>query len=311
MKKFLLKVILFFGCVVVMDFTLGFVFSWLRSHAKGGSTANCEYIANRSTDDIIILGSSRATHHYIPHIIEDSLGMSCYNCGEEGNGVVLAYGRLKMLTNRYKPKLVLYEVTPGFDYGTAESGAKYLGYLRSYYDKDGISEIFDDFDDELSWLKMKSKMYQNTGRLLPDIADNLVFRNNNKGYDALYGQMKNPSNKSAKDNIEEMGVDSLKLSYMGKVIILCKQNQIPLYFMISPRYGIQELDDSVFEPGISLKPALALCEEYDIPVYNYVHCPPISGNIEYFQDKGHMNNQGAVAYTQLLIKEVLNKNNYK
>ena len=63
MKKFFLKVLLFFACVVAMDFVFGFGFSWLRSHAKGGSTANCEYIANKSKDDIIILGSSRATHH--------------------------------------------------------------------------------------------------------------------------------------------------------------------------------------------------------------------------------------------------------
>lgn len=149
-------------------------------------------------------------------------------------------------------------------------------------------------------------MYQNTGRLLPDIADNLVFRNNNKGYDALHGQMKVLTNQPAIHNVEKMGVDSLKLSYCKKLIILCKQNQIPLYFMISPRYGIQELDESVFEPGVSLKPALSLCEEYNIPVYNYVHCPSISGNIECFQDKGHMNDFGANLYTQMICKEVLN-----
>ncbi len=131
MKRFLLKVLLFFACVVVMDNVLGYGFSWLRVNAKGGSTANCEYIANRANEDIIILGSSRAAHHYVPKIIEDSLGMSCYNCGEEGNGVILAYGRLKMLTNRYKPKLIMYEITPGYDYGTIEPNTKFLGYLRS------------------------------------------------------------------------------------------------------------------------------------------------------------------------------------
>ena len=150
MKKFLLKVLLFFACVVVMDLAFGQFFSFWRTHAKGGSTANCEYIANRATEDIIILGSSRATHHYVPQIIEDSLGMSCYNCGEEGNGVVLAYGRLKMLTDRYKPRLVIYEITPGYDYGTKEPNNKYLGYLRAYYNKDGISELFNDFDGDLS-----------------------------------------------------------------------------------------------------------------------------------------------------------------
>lgn len=149
MKRFIAKVLFFFSLVVLMDITFGFVFSALRAYAKGGSTENCEYIDNRSTDDIIILGSSRATHHYVPQIIEDSLGVSCYNCGEEGNGIVLAYGRYKMLTGRYKSRLIIYEVTPGYDYGTNEPNTKYLGYLRPYYKKIGIKEIFDDFDDEL------------------------------------------------------------------------------------------------------------------------------------------------------------------
>lgn len=303
MKKFLLKVLLFFACVVVMDFAFGFVFSWLRSHAKGGSTANCEYIANRATDDIIILGSSRATHHYIPQIIEDSLGMSCYNCGEEGNGVVLAYGRLKMLTERYKPKLVLYELTPGYDYGTKEPNNKYLGCLRAYYDKDGIREIFDDFDDELSWLKMKSKMYQNTGRLLPDIADNIIYRDNMKGYAPLYGKM-NTSNKNNPINQASpipTGIDSLKLSYVEKVVRLCQESNISLYFFISPMYESKDNDKSFYEP------ALSICKEYDIPIYNYLYNPSLCDNSIYFQDNVHMNDSGAVTYTQLLIKEVLNK----
>ncbi len=303
MKKFLLKVLLFFACVVVMDFAFGFVFSWLRSHAKGGSTANCEYIANRAKEDIIILGSSRATHHYIPQIIEDLLGMSCYNCGEEGNGVVLAYGRLKMLTDRYKPKLVLYELTPGYDYGTKEPNNKYLGYLRAYYDKDGIREIFDDFDDELSWLKMKSKMYQNTGRILPMLLDNVIYRDNKKGFEALSGEMSNYADNSSLNQKQEITIDSLKLTYMEKVIILCKSKQIPLYFMISPKYGMGKRDMSIYEP------AIILCEKNNVPIYNYISQPYISDHHVFFQDEGHMNSKGAVEYTKVVCKEFKNKIN--
>lgn len=299
MRKFLLKVLLFFACVVVMDLAFGQFFSYLRAHAKGGSTANGEYIANRATDDIIILGSSRATHHYVPQIIEDSLGVTCYNCGEEGNGVVLAYGRLKMLTNRYKPKLVLYELTPGYDYGSSEPNNKYLGYLRAYYDKEGISEIFDDFDDELSWLKMKSRMYQNTSRLLPDLVDNITFRDNHKGYEPLSGQMNKMIEQSVTPDSQPMSIDSLKLSYVKKVIELCLGKQVPIYFIISPRYGIKESDISIYEP------ALSICEDYKVPVYNYISCPSVSEYPEYFQDEGHMNRKGAEAYTTLLVNNVL------
>ncbi len=292
MKKFLLKALLFFACVVVMDLAFGSFFSYLRAHAKGGSTANCEYIANKATDDIIILGSSRATHHYVPQIIEDSLGMTCYNCGEEGNGVVLAYGRLKMLTERYNPRLVLYEITPCYDYELREPNNKYLGYLRPYYNKKGIRKLFEDFDDEFFELKMKSSMYQNKSRLLPDIIDNIITRDNHCGFTPLYGQL----DKECAHNSEHspLPVDSLKLSYIEKVIDLCKKKDIPLLFMISPEY---DYGDNMIE----YEPILIICKQNSVEVCNSINASNIAQYSEFFNDISHLNNEGAVLYTQSLI----------
>jgi hypothetical protein len=282
-----------------MDIALGMFFSFLRSHAKGGSTANCEYIANRATDDIIILGSSRATHHYIPQIIEDSLGLSCYNCGEEGNGIVLAYGRFKMLTSRYKPKLVIYEMTPGYDYGTQDPNTKYLGYLRPYYEKEGIKPIFDVFDNGLSCLKMRSKMYQNTSKLLPNLLDNLTYRDNIRGYAPLFGSYTTSKTQTAVASKDDKTIiDSLKLSYVEKLIVEAKTKNIPLVFMISPQCGAETSIKS-YEPEINL------CKEYDIPFFNYINYNGIADNQAFFQDISHMNNNGAIAYTQMLVKDVL------
>lgn len=302
MKKFVLRVMLFFACVAVMDFAFSLIFSYLRAHAKGGSTANCEYIANRCQDDIIILGSSRATHHYVPQIIEDSLGVTCYNCGEEGNGVILAYGRLKMLTERYTPKLVLYELTPDYDYGKLEPNNKYLGYLRAYYYKDGIKEVFKDFDDDLSSLKMMSGMYRNTGRILPVVFDNITYRDNQKGFEALNGVMKPTQEKPNEKNNVDICIDSLKLYYVEKVIDLCQSKQIPICFMISPRYGMVGVDMTNYYPGIEL------CKRHNVPVYNFIACPSISDHPDFFQDGGHMNSLGAVAFTSLLVDSVLQNN---
>ena len=292
MKKFVLKVLLFFACVVVMDFAFGQFFSYLRTHAKGGSTANCEYIANRCQDDIIILGSSRTTHHYVPQIIEDSLGVTCYNCGEEGNGVVLAYGRLKMLTNRYKPKLVIYDITPEFDYGIKDQNKKYLGYLRPYYEKEGVDDIFRDFDDDYYWLKMKSKMYQNTSRLLPNLIDNILYRDNNKGFAPLSGKFIVPI--INRDERSLFDIDSLKLSYMQKVIEICQNNDIPLILIMSPwfNYG---------NSLVAYEPAFRLCESYSIPVINCINEPTICHNPDLFQDISHLNSRGASVFTKSII----------
>jgi hypothetical protein len=74
MKKFLIRICIFTFIIVFVDTFIGFVSEYLREHAKGGSTANNYYIAENCTDDIIILGSSRSTHHYIPKIFVLWLG---------------------------------------------------------------------------------------------------------------------------------------------------------------------------------------------------------------------------------------------
>ena len=297
MRKFLLKLLLFFACVVVMDIVFGWVFSCLRVHARGGSTANCEYIANQANDDIVIFGSSRATHHYIPKIIEDSLGVSCYNCGEEGNGIVLAYGRFKMLTNRYKPKLIIYEMTPGYDFGAGESNKKYLGYLRPYYDLKGIRQLFDDFDDESSSLKMKSRMFQNSTRLLPNVVDNLIFRDNRRGYSPLYGRI--DIDKIRRDSKEvNLGIDSLKLSYIEKMIREVQIKGIPIIFLISPRYGGGSI--------LGYDPEIELCKRYGVTYYSFINNDEFINKVDYFHDEGHMNNDGAIAYSRFIVDNVLN-----
>lgn len=298
MKKYLLKIVLFFALAAMMDVAFGYVFKYLRSHAKSGVTEKCEYIANRSKDDIIILGSSRAVHHYVPQVIEDSLGMSCYNCGQEGNGVVLAYGRFKMLTSRYKPKLIIYEVTPDFDYGNIDPNSKYLSYLRPYYDKSEIKNIISVFDDEYSSLKMQSRMYQNTAKILSNIRDLYGTVDKHKGYAPIYGKM-SPYNSKKHTIIDNYEVDSLKLSYMEKLIVEAQSMDVPLIFMVSPRYE----DIDYFS---ACTPAMELCQKHNVTFCNFIDCESVSKTIEYFQDNGHLNNQGAVKYSSIVIEAIRN-----
>ena len=146
---------------------------------------------------------------------------------------------------------------------------------------------------------MWSKMYQNTSRLLPDLFDNMTYRDNHRGYAPLSGQIKETTIPEIMSDGKAMAIDSLKLSYVENVIELCQDEQIPVLFVISPRYGMKENDMSIYEP------ALSLCQEHGVPVYNYICCPSISEHPEFFQDEGHMNSKGAEVYTNLLVKDVL------
>ena len=115
MKRFVIKILVFLAIMFILDRGFGLAMKYLQDHAKGGYVGHHNYILHQANEDILIFGSSRAIHHYNPQIIEDSLGMSCYNCGQDGNGIVLFYGWWQMIKERYQPKMIVYDVNPSFD----------------------------------------------------------------------------------------------------------------------------------------------------------------------------------------------------
>ena len=62
---------------------------YMYFHAKGSSIREMNDVCLDNQYDVLIMGSSRAHHHYVPEIISDSLGLSCYNTGKDGNGIIL------------------------------------------------------------------------------------------------------------------------------------------------------------------------------------------------------------------------------
>ena len=53
-----------------------------------------------------------------------------------------------MILSRYNPKLVIYEVTPGYDYLMDISYTQYLRYLKPYYAEPNVKNIVDRFVDK-------------------------------------------------------------------------------------------------------------------------------------------------------------------
>lgn len=91
MRNFLIKSAIFLALCSLLDFGLGKIFGYLTVHATGGYTKRDNFISDEVDANILIFGSSRAAHHYVPSILSDSLGMSCYNCGLDGNGIIYGY----------------------------------------------------------------------------------------------------------------------------------------------------------------------------------------------------------------------------
>lgn len=291
MKSFLTKVLIFLLIVFAIDCAAGTVFPELIGAAKGGDTWRNEYICDKTNEDILVFGSSRAIHHYNPTIITDSLGMSCYNCGQDGQGIILNYGRWGMIKDRYAPKLVIYDVTPSFDLLGGDDDHKYLKWLRSYYDRECVREVFEDVD-ETEKFKMLSNLYRYNSNFVQIVADCVhPFQSSGiNGYRPLYGEM--PDLVLDEDKEGSLIVyDGLKEDYWNKW--LNEEREYQMVVVISPIYGGMREEQYA--------PLEALCEAKGIPFLNFAQSEKYIGSNEYFNDMVHLNSKGADEFTKDLV----------
>lgn len=289
MKKYLVKILLFFIAVAVVDILFGYACQYMNDHSKGGGIKSRYYVCKESNEDVLVFGSSRAKHHYVPDIIEDSLNMTCYNAGEDGNGIILSYGFLKMITRRYSPKLIIYDVS-GFDI-YEDDNMKYLDLMKPYYHEPGIDSIFWAVNPK-SRIMMVSNLYRYNTTCLRVLGSFIHPMNNYpKGYSPLTKTMDYEPVVKDKKNVD---VDDLKIHYFEEFIQLSKSKGINLICCVSPSY--KEPKDSEH-----YKPIELLCARQGVPFLNYAASPDISSEKQFFKDRTHMNDRGARFYSSMLM----------
>lgn len=295
MKKFIIKLFVFFAVIILLDIALGCIFDYFRANAKGGATHRDNYICRDMISDVVMVGSSRCEHHYNPLIIEDSLKMTCYNAGQSGNGIIVAYARYLMSCERKKPQLIIYDINPDFDLLVGYDNHRYLTWLKPYYDKNYVRDIFESIDSTEKY-KMMSQMYRYNSRFIEILIDYIhpIFDESIQGFVPCNSEMD-----KTKINVKEMNnskvsykFDSLKLSYIQKFIDIVGQDK--LIISISPRwYGLDEE---------SYKPLLEICKEKNVRFVNFSNDPKYVHNDFFFKDGTHLNARGADEFTRDLIK---------
>lgn len=293
---FLLKVGLFFLALIIVDRALGMVFAYMGENAKGGYVGHHVYVTDKTSEDILIFGSSRAIHHYNPQIITDSLGMTCYNCGQDGNGIVLFYGVWQMIKERYQPKMIIFDVSTGFDLYEGESNQKYLGWLRMDYNRPGVKQIFAVIDPTEKY-KMISMLYRFNSKFMQNITDYVhpIFGIEGNGFLPLKGEMDQMKIRSGKGEKLVKKVDDVKLKFISKLIEESKG--VELVFVASPTwYGSSERD---------YQPIREICASKDVRFIDFSNSEKYVHQNLWFRDGTHLNSRGADEFTKDLISEII------
>ncbi len=283
--------------MIACDFVVGFIGSRMLNNAKGGGILEKKnYMGNTMNEDVIIFGSSRAYRHYDPDILEDSLGLTVYNCGLSAYSIIGNYGFYKIVKERYNPKIIIYEI-----YNTdlmISDNHKYLGELRYLYDRVGVDSIFWNVDRTERY-KMVSKMYR-FNSTFPEMTREFIKPSQKFRKGAIMTNKKMISEPKPIEKHESFKYDSLKLYYLERLIKDCDCTT-QIIFTVSPMY--ENTDERMLEP------VKALCNKYNIPLISHYTDSSFNNKREYFYDRIHMNRDGATAYSKVVageIKKVIN-----
>lgn len=298
MKKFIQHIFLFFGIVAVVDFAVGKLFWYLQSSVAGGRTGSEYYACKQSDKDVIIMGSSRASHHYIPQMITDSLGLSCFNAGQDGNGIILQYGRWKMISERYAPKVIIYDVNPSFDMAENDN-MTYVDHLKPFCEDEAVKGYVSDIFP-MERLKLTSHLYRYNYKFIEMVSDCMRKGTDvNKGYIPLRGQIRQDMVERATSLsiAENLRLDETKLRYMERLARDCSEAGTKLIFIVSPFYAGGSFNENSFA---SVK---RIAEKYDVP-FLYYNTAEFYSRPELFKDSYHLNEKGAMELTAKLIESI-------
>lgn len=287
--------------LVIIDWAVG---TWSESmyyKSKYGIFRRQIYCLTESQDDLMILGSSRAAHHYVPQIFEDSLGLTCYNAGSDGMCIYYHYGILASRIQRgCPPKLIILEVistdaevSQGATFSLDAALDRYAPHYGEFAEIDSLFA----FNGWKEKVKLMSKTYKYNSKLVQTIKCNYIPWPEDRGYEALSGVMKVTEGEEVTDVLllasDKPNIEERKLAYLQKFIDKCKDNDIKLYMCYSP-YFSQEVPKSI-------RMIEGLAEKNNVRFLNYGNDGRFQ-KTEYFQDASHLNDKGAKEYS----KEIAN-----
>lgn len=288
---------LFFAAAGVCDCCVGLIGDYLQAHSKGGSTKEFNDLVKNDSHDILILGSSRALHHYDSAFLSDTLGLDVYNAGFKGNGVLLAEGILEMVLQHSHPRMILFDVEPAFDiyvYEPDKNDTRYLSFLKPYYKEPGVEGIFRDVSTK-EWYKVHSGMFRYNTSIVKLFVDKLVAHGTPAStFIPLYGELKDDTPAYVNTGKD---YDCLKLNYVARLIQRAGSEGIPVVFIASPKYGMADSSE--------LETVKCICEQNGVAFLDYYADPEFTGHREWFQEPVHLNATGARHFSEVIAKDLV------
>ena len=303
---FVSNFIFFILIVAFLDFIIGKSLKHYYFSLKSGESYQTTYSMDSTNAEIIILGSSRANHHYISNTISKSLKMSCYNTGRDGNYLFYSNAVYNSIINRYTPKIVILDISPE-DIYFSQSYYDVLSTLFPYYEEKLQCKKLINLDGKYVRLRFLSSTYPYNSRIIEilghNLIDDLIRREKRRdldslnGYRPLFGSDIHNVIKKNKELTETIDKNNVRI--LSEMAEECNKQHIKLLVICSPRYINRDVS---INQNIIRKIVESNHEEF----ISFMSDTIFMNNPSLFKDEAHLNNNGANIFTNLIIDKLKN-----
>lgn len=302
MKNFLLFIRYIFAVVFiywVLDFSIGKIFD-TGLFLKNDPVLEYAYQGGGG-EELVILGASRAAHHYVPEVLEEGLDVKCYNYGMDGRNIYNQYvvANCLLADSTKKPEIILLEIAAIDIYDSPGYNGEKLSNLNLLYNKSKyVHDIIDEENPEKSVGLKYINMYRYNSSLLGYIREALADREiNNKGYKPLFSIWNDALQPREKQNAQFYPSKDV---YLRKLLDKCLESNVRIIVFNSPSYYEFE------EPMPWENRIKEICDEYDIPFFNHANDSLFLSHPEWFNEPFHLNDTGARKYSEIVVQEIKN-----
>lgn len=299
--KFVVAVLSVVLSVVVVDRFAGKILDWMLPQISNqGDIGKTYYSLNDVTTPIVIVGSSRAAHHYVTSMVEDSLEMPAYNVGRDGCYFSYNCCIVNSILDRYTPELIIWENATEYLY---EECRDPLVSLYSYYGKN--QWVKSAVREELPWneyMRLYSRLYQYNStihRMLKHYRERYSFTcEEGKGYIPLAPKKLRKSLDLEVDSIEYKYLSQTKVKRFRSILKRAKQQGVRMVVVDSPQYRL------IKGKNLSSVKMRDLCEQYGMMFIDNSQLPYFLKSPLLFNDQIHLNDDGARVYSKVFLNQI-------
>ena len=311
------KTIFFVLIIIAIDVIFGSLARYAYFNQSSGKNYRVTYTLEELTDSVVVFGSSHAANHFVPEVMSEELGLSCYNAGVQGQRLIFATTTESIMLKRYQPKLVVLNIDPYWLFESLESYDA-LADLNPYYFKypDEIAPVLQ-LKSKYEEYKLYSKLYQYNSTIAHIIRYWFAEQKDYNGYLALEGKLDpnldNDKSKADEGLIKsekpEEKIDEHVIASLKSFISNTQNAGVKLVFVVSPH--INKFD---YSGNKSFNMIKEIAAKNSVPVLDYYMNDQFTGKYEYYKDPSHLNIDGAKYFSRIVsrdLKEILDNTQAK